>query len=182
MSKQAVEVDRDKAKALLVQLGVPKADKYDDARLVGKLQSLDATDDTADPGKFKKTYAKIVEANKAGNDLVLTPELEKKSKASKAATAKAATNGKAKGKKATAKKASAKGSRSSAPKDEWGSNPESNRGKMNAVIRKVGAKGINSKTLAEKSEASTYHANAHLRFLEEKGFIKKNKDGAYVPK
>jgi hypothetical protein len=59
-------VDREKAKSLLVEIGLSNAVKYSDAKLIGTLSSLDVTDDTVNPGKFRKLYDKIVKANQAG--------------------------------------------------------------------------------------------------------------------
>lgn len=68
----SIKIDRDNAKALLVELGLKTAKRYSDAKLLGMLTKLDATDDTAEPGKHAKLYERIIKANQAEKDLVLT--------------------------------------------------------------------------------------------------------------
>jgi hypothetical protein len=106
-------VDREKAKSLLVEIGLSNAVKYSDAKLIGTLSSLDVTDDTVNPGKFRKLYDKIVKANQAGKDIAVDGEpveVEAPVKAKKGKKAAAEVVEEApKGKKGKKGKASANG-------------------------------------------------------------------------
>jgi hypothetical protein len=83
------EIDREKARGLLEQIGLKNAAKADDAKILGRLKLLDGEDDTLDVGKFKKTYNKIVEANAAGAEIVLTGGDEEEEEAPKKGAKKA---------------------------------------------------------------------------------------------
>lgn len=95
---KTVSVDRGKVKALLSQIGLRNADKYTDAKILGALASIDTEDDTIDPGKYKKLFAKIVKANKGGAQFELTGDAPAAAKASKNGKASASAKEDKKGK------------------------------------------------------------------------------------
>lgn len=103
-TKTPLTVSRDKAVALLTQLGAKGAAKMDDAKLLGKLTSLDDSDDDADPGKYRKTFEKIVAANAKGQDIELEGGAPAKKTKEKAESNGKAAKGKNKEKAAKAKK------------------------------------------------------------------------------
>lgn len=96
-------VDREKARAMFLALGIKTASKWDDGRLLGKLKALDSEDEGADPGKYAKLYARVIKANKDGREIVLTGDAEpakaQAEKNGKASEKKGKTVGKGKGKK-----------------------------------------------------------------------------------
>ncbi len=85
-----VTVDREKAREMLLNLGLKTAAKADDAKLIARLKSLDDSDETADPGKHKKLYARVVAANADGVEITFgdsEPAEEAPAKKAKAAKA-----------------------------------------------------------------------------------------------
>ncbi len=102
-----VTVDREKAREMLLNLGLKTAAKADDAKLIARLKSLDDSDETADPGKHKKLYARVVAANADGVEITFgdSEPAEEAPVKVKAAKVKAAKAAKAPAKKAKAAKA-----------------------------------------------------------------------------
>jgi hypothetical protein len=73
---KTVEIDMEEAREMFVAMGTKTAKKWDAAKLLGKLKSLDADDDTVDAGDYQKLYKKVVKANKAGNELAFPEDEE----------------------------------------------------------------------------------------------------------
>lgn len=71
----AIKVDRQKAKALLVQVGLKTAARYGDEKLTKMLNGL-TDDDAADAGKYQKMYDRIVKGVTAGKEIELTGSAE----------------------------------------------------------------------------------------------------------
>lgn len=94
-----LEVTRDDARGLLLALGLKSSAKGDDAKMLGKLASIDEADDDADPGKYKKLYKQIIEANANGVEIVFSDNGDDNGgdeEEAKPAKGKAAAKGKAK--------------------------------------------------------------------------------------
>lgn len=113
---KTLKISLERARALLVQLGLPTAKRLGAAGALGKLSTLDAEDDTADPGKYKKLYARVCDANANGTEIVV---VEGDKPASKAKTRKAPAKARA-GKAATKKSTRSKASTKAAPKKKKG--------------------------------------------------------------
>ena len=177
--KKSFTIGYDKAVGLLGALGSKNAEKLDEARLLGKLQSIDETDDDADPGKFSKTYEKLVAANKKGYDIEIE-DFPAKSKA-KASNGKAEKPAKAaKGKAAKASAKEKKPRAAAAASDAYGAREGSGSNRMNMALEKAGKKGLPLDKLMKIAKVPRPYAAAHMQTLKKKGFGKQNKEGNYV--
>jgi hypothetical protein len=145
---KTLEVDRAKAVGLLVALGLKKAPTFNEAKLLGKLQEIDDSDDTADPGKFEKTFQKIVLANKKGHEIELIGD-EPATKSAKPAGKPAAKKGKpaaAKGKAESNGKAERKPRAAAGPSNkerlyrEWTKRKGDAKDDVKGIMKAVGVK------------------------------------------
>lgn len=90
-----LKVDRAKAKEMLLNLGLKSSAKGDDAKVLGALNKLDDSDETADPGKHKKLFAKVIGANQNGIEIELTGDDDAPAEKAAKSNGKEKSNGKA---------------------------------------------------------------------------------------
>jgi hypothetical protein len=186
---KTVEIDMEEAREMFVAMGTKTAKKWDAAKLLGKLKSLDADDDTVDAGDYQKLYKKVVKANKAGNELAF-PEDEEEEEEEKPKSKKSKKGAKASAKEDKKAKGSKKGGKSKK------ASGEKKPGVIAAIVtilkeaskaKPITKEGIVKKLVkmfpdrSAESMAGTVNVQVPFRIQKEKDIkVNKNDDGYWI--
>lgn len=180
-----VNVKREDAVSLLVELGLKNSDKLDNAALTKRVQGLPKiVDDETQPSsdKGKKTLNMLLAAVKDKDEIEIVG-------ADESAPASAPAKGKKTGKSKPTAKDKSSGKKTSSDKDKksasnganvdgFGSRVGSNTAKFNAILPPPGKKGLKMSELVEKAKLEgTFYT--HAAALIESGLVKKA-DGLYT--